>query len=354
MISQQSETIKQTGSKLTFPLVDDSESARFHGVVEEACHRLRVPAERGLVAANGEWRLKAISASNARSALGDFHNLDTILSESQHVVCARISQGGDRAALKRLHDRLSHSRRELVEGFLSALSKADSPVEVLRELFVIGNCGLRPDMISAVLGIREEAVGGDLLRHASAERETLFGRGGFMYQPSEPHELWQIFSILNIKAGSLFVDLGSGYGHVVFQGAILRPDVRFKGIELMPVRVLECESVRDRLGIANLSLEAGDVTQGGFSDADIIFLFNPFPPDTRGAVAERVDQLAKNRPLAVLDYQGLATQDLSSVVSVGARDLAPYQLVCSRHFMAESCELVGFQPPQKVSRKTRG
>jgi SAM-dependent methyltransferase len=245
---------------------------------------------------------------------------------------------------------IGRAQRELICGFSSALATAEAPLEVLRELFVDSKCSLRPEMISAALGILEESVGGDLLRHPSSERHTLFGRGGFMYQPSEPHELWQIFTVLNLKPGSLFVDLGSGYGHVVFQGAITRPDVRFKGIELMPVRVSECEGARVRHRISNLSFVAADVTEGGFADADILFLFNPFPPDTKGAVAEHIESLAKSRPLAVLDYEGVATQAISNMVPVAVKDVAPYRVVCSRRFLAESCDLIGIRPPPQARR----
>jgi SAM-dependent methyltransferase len=254
-------------------------------------------------------------------------------------------------ALGAISGYLAQERLALERDLTALLSMTERPLEVLREFLRISGVGAKPEIVSILLGINEESIGGDLSRHPSCQREALFGKGGFMYQPSEPQELWQIFSLLSLREGSKFYDLGSGYGHVLFCGAVLRPDITFKGIELMPVRVAECEAARSRHGIENLSFVAGDVTQGGFAEADIIFVFNPFPPDTMRAVREQIGTVARRKPLAVFDYGGMVTQGIQSLVPVVACDLAPYRLGCSRNFLEESRALVDIPAPNPKRKR---
>jgi hypothetical protein len=162
-----------------------------------------------------------------------------------------------------------------------------------------------------------------------------------MYQPSEISEIQPIFSSVSFQPGIRFYDLGSGYGHPLFYGAALRPDMFFTGIEIMRGRVVECRNVVTRLGLQNIAFEVGDVSKGGFSDADVIFLFNPFPPDTHREAAARIAELAVHKPLAVLDYEGLVTQSLPDLRPIRCARISPFRLIVSRSFPKESCALVG-------------
>ena len=350
MITQESS--RKAGDKgLWLPSHALCDTTMLLNVTEEACKRLHLSIQRAEVVLSRGWRWDAVSARHVSTVLSDFYLLQDLLIEAQRVVALRISRGEERTSLHAINAVLVCEEKELVRDITAYLSMVERPVEVLRQLFQRGNRRFGPEMISALLGIQDESIGGDILRHPSSERGARFGQGGFMYQPSEPHELWQVFNLLKIKPDSLFVDVGSGYGHVLFFGAIARPDVRFRGIELMSARVEECEAVRARHGMSNISFVAGDVTQGGFSDADIIFLFNPFPPDTKGLVVEEIGRIAQKKPLVVVDYQGLVTQSVSNIVPVTVRDLAPYRLVCSQKYLQESCDLIGISAPEVALRK---
>lgn len=317
-------------------------------VTEEACRRLHIPIERAQEVLSRAWQWEPINPQNAPAVMSDFHRLQELFAEAQLVVARHTVRVEERNQLRAY---LTREASELTRDISTHLSMAEQPVEVLRALFERGSRGLSSGVVSSLLGIREEVVGGDILRHPKDERQSRFGHGGFMYQPSEPYEVWQVFTLLNIKPGSLFYDLGSGYGHVLFLGAITRPDVRFKGVELMSARVDESEEVRSRHNLSNVSFVAGDVTQGEFSEADIIFLFNPFPPDTMGLVADKIERIARSKPLVVVDYGGFVTQRVSNLSPLVVRDLEPYRVVCSRPFLRESCELIGCEPPKPGSRR---
>jgi hypothetical protein len=90
-----------------------------------------------------------------------------------------------------------------------------------------------------------------------------------------------------------------------------------------------------------VTFAVGDLAKGGFTDADIIFLFNPFSLDTEGEVQRHMAQLAEEKPLVVLDYRGLVTDDISTLRQVPLMAVAPYRLMVSRRFSRGSRALVG-------------
>lgn len=321
------------------------DQALLGGVVGEACQRLKLPAERVQLLTTRGWHWEPITCASALGALTQFNELSNLVTEARSIMSHCISKEGQKSDLLAMDAWLIAARNNLQGNFQKELSAATNPLEVLREFFRIAHRGVQPWMVSAVLGIQEESVGGNSLRHPSSERETFWECGGHLYQPSEPRDLWTVFSLLSFKRGISFFDLGSGYGHALFQGAITWPDVMFRGIELMSVRVKECEAARKRLGLSNLSFVAGDIIARHFSEADVIFLFNPFPPAIGEVVAERINNIARRKPLAVIDYKGLVTQGVDCVTPIVVRDLAPYRVVCSKRFLSESCGLLGMPVP---------
>jgi len=260
-----------------------------------------------------------------------------LLREALVIVEERISSLGEeeelRALLKVLQDEIL--------SLPNRIADVHDPVAVLRTLHTVPHIRVAPEFISAILGIRDERVGGDVERYSDEQLKAEYAKGGFMYQPSEIVDIWPLFEHLSFAPGAVFYDLGSGYGHAILYGAALRPDLSFRGIELMSCRVTECQFVASRLGMANVAFKAGDLSQGGFSDADILFLFNPFPPDTEGEVRREIAQLAEVKPIVILDYRGLVTQSIPSVRAVPFMKVAPYSLAVSRRFYEESCALAG-------------
>ena len=316
--------------------------------LEKACKRLKVQEKLAATAVSQDWKWEPITSESLGRALQGFNSLAAVLIEAQRVLNYEYSKGGDRGTNALVARQLNFVHHQLTQHFFDHLSQAQDTLGVLTTLVRHPELRITSSCISALLGLHDERVGGEERRHTAAERDDFYARGGYMYQASEPFELGAIFSSLTFKRGITFYDLGSGYGHVLFWGAALRRDMIFKGIELMPARVAECDDAKSRLGLTNLSFRAEDVTAGGFSDADVIFLFNPFPPDTQGEVTDLIHQLALRKPLAIIDYGGFVTQRLTSVVPIVVADLAPYRLVASKKFLQEACDLVGMPVPRAV------
>lgn len=261
----------------------------------------------------------------------------SLLREALVIIEGRLEHTESSAGLHALHEDLTEDIRLLP----SRISEVREPIHILRALHGEPDARVAPEFVSAILGIHDERVGGDVDRFSGPQLKTEYANGGFMYQPSEIVDIWPIFEHLTFAPGARFYDLGSGYGHSLFYGAALRPDLFFTGIEIMSARVEECRSVASRLGLRNITFAAGDVSKGGFTDADIIFLFNPFPPDTEGEVRSKIAELAGVKPIVVLDYQGLVTQGISTLRPIPFVTVAPYRLTVSRGFYEQSCALAG-------------
>ena len=321
------------------------------GALQLACKRRKLPETLAATSVCQDWTWEPIRPTELGNAFESFNSIVSVLTEAQQVLAYERSQGGNQATYSLAKRELDLLHHKLTQNFLEHLSQVRDPLGVLISLLHHPEIRATSACVSAILGVRDEKEGGDERRHSEVDRKSFYARGGYMYQASDLYELRCIFSALALKEGITFYDLGSGYGHVLFCGAASRRDITFKGIELMSSRVAECNDAKNRLGLMNLSFTASDVTTGGFSDADVIFLFNPFPPDTQGEVTELIHQLALMKPLAILDYGGFVTQRLTSVVPIVGPDIAPYRLVASRKFLKEACELVGMPVPRGTSAR---
>ena len=318
-------------------------------VLQAGCSRLKLPETLATTVVSQDWTWAPIAPSTVGKVFEIFHSLTAVIAEAQRVIAYNRSQGGDARAYLLADRQLTFVHQQLTQDFSEHLSQAEEPLEVLKILLRHPKMRATSSCVSALLGLHDEKDGGDEGRHSALEQRSFYARGGYMYQASDLFEVGGVFSKLSLKPGITFYDLGSGYGHVLFCGAASRRDVNFLGIELMPVRVAECNRVKDRLGLTNISCSEGDVTKGGFADADVIFLFNPFPPDTQAEVTELIDELARVKPLAIIDYGGFVTQRLTSVTPIVASELAPYRLVGSKTFLNDSCALVGLPLPSATS-----
>jgi hypothetical protein len=320
---------------MTYKETERFESGLINALLRESASRLNLSDE---IAEHGfDRHYGAVSPNNANTVAERFSARLYVAREALALVNERITEGESEDSLRAIQEYLT----SIISGSSGTISEVHDPVGILKALERGGAFRIAPEFISAILGIADERVGGDVERYSRNELVTTYARGGFMYQPSEISEIQQIFSAPSFQTGIRFYDLGSGYGHALFYGAALRPDIFFTGIEIMRARVVECRKVVTRLRLPNLAFEAGDVSQGGFSEADVLFLFNPFSPDTHREVGVRIAELAAHKPLAVFDYEGLVTKSLPELRAIAWDPISPFRLAVSQNFPKESCALVG-------------
>lgn len=109
----------------------------------------------------------------------------------------------------------------------------------------------------------------------------------------------ELFLRLPEGARSSLVDLGCGYGRIGFYGALLLPDFRFWGVEILPERVEEARRARDRWGLANLDIVQGDAVTEPWPEAETYALMNPDYPDASTKLLRRLEGIAQSRSIII-------------------------------------------------------
>lgn len=145
-------------------------------------------------------------------------------------------------------------------------------------------------------------------------------RGEWAAFPADPAHLqtdWGVIRDLyqNLPLGpeDVVYDLGSGYGRVIAYGAILHPEARFRGVELVQERVRDSRTVLHHFGLANASIENINVLEADLSEGTVFYLFNPFSPGTVRATLERLREVANHHPIRIVVYSTMANWTFSQV-----------------------------------------
>ena len=94
-------------------------------------------------------------------------------------------------------------------------------------------------------------------------------------------------------------DLGSGYGRVIFYGASVFPQTRFKGVELVHERVQECQKVLGSHEFRNVTFIEADVLNVDFSDGTYFYFFNPFP-EIMDQVLNKLRRISQSRKITIV------------------------------------------------------
>lgn len=106
-----------------------------------------------------------------------------------------------------------------------------------------------------------------------SDRTITYGLHSFRYGTSE--FLSTIFTHLDLKPGTTFYDLGSGYGKVIVYGALLFPEVQFKGIEILEERYKISDEAIQLSQLSNASVIHADLLLSDISDGDVFYIYNP-------------------------------------------------------------------------------
>ena len=114
---------------------------------------------------------------------------------------------------------------------------------------------------------------------------------------SDVHRYAEAIRILSlVPKGGTLLDLGAGTGRMLLTAALMRPDVRCVGMEVVAERVRLA-----RQALRSLGAERSCVLQRSLGNSalplpvsDVVYLFNPFSPATLAAVFWSLTQLANS------------------------------------------------------------
>ncbi|OQW48951.1 MAG: hypothetical protein A4S09_13375 [Proteobacteria bacterium SG_bin7] len=124
-------------------------------------------------------------------------------------------------------------------------------------------------------------------------------------------ELHEIMEQLDLRDGSLIVDVGAAYGrlgHVIGRSF---PNLHFLGFEVVLERVLEGNRVLKNFNYSNVSLRHADVADKNFSlpVAEAYFIYDFGSPDHVRKVLNDIGEISKTKAVSVVG-RGRLSRDL--------------------------------------------
>jgi hypothetical protein len=123
--------------------------------------------------------------------------------------------------------------------------------------------------------LRDEIVGGVLQLREPKETELPRSSEMVPYQPTPARHVLDLIAASNLSRSEVFVDLGSGMGHVPLLVSILT-GCRTLGVELQPAYVASAEECAARLNLHGSRFVASDARVADLASGTVFYLFSPF------------------------------------------------------------------------------
>jgi hypothetical protein len=118
------------------------------------------------------------------------------------------------------------------------------------------------------------------------------------YQPTPARHLLGLISAGTIRPDDVFIDIGSGLGHVPLLVTMLT-GARSIGIELEPVYVAMAQQCANDLRLHSAHFVQADARTADLSQGTFFYLYTPFTGALLADVLERIHQQAMQRPIRI-------------------------------------------------------
>jgi hypothetical protein len=128
--------------------------------------------------------------------------------------------------------------------------------------------------------------------HISRDPEKLF------YQPTPARHIFSLIRLTGLTCNDVFVDLGSGLGHVPMLVSICTAS-RSIGVELETPYVQRAQQCALELNLDRVTFLHGDAREADLSGGTIFYLYTPFMGSILRAVLARLRDEAAARPIRI-------------------------------------------------------
>lgn len=192
--------------------------------------------------------------------------------------------------------RLEEVNQGLYEGIRSEIQSGARPEALLRWVDVAANSArgqaydFLDELISGVLQLEEPAVG-----EVERDPDVVF------YQPTPARHIFTLMQKTALTSDDVFVDLGSGLGHVPLLVSICTPG-RSIGIELETRYVERARACAQRLGLNRISFVGQDAREADLSSGTVFYLYTPFSGSMLRCVLDRLMGEGASRAIRVCTY----------------------------------------------------
>ena len=147
--------------------------------------------------------------------------------------------------------------------------------------------------MSGILGLREPS------QPLAVKPEMVF------YQPTPVRHILHLIRVGPITADEVFVDLGSGLGHVALLVSMLT-GVKSIGIEIEPAYVACAQECAQRFDQVRVQFLHADARSADLSNGTVFYLYSPFTGSILADVLARLREESARRPIKVCTL-GLCT-----------------------------------------------
>ncbi|HKW35309.1 MAG TPA: hypothetical protein VJN92_20015 [Candidatus Acidoferrum sp.] len=145
---------------------------------------------------------------------------------------------------------------------------------------------------------RDEVVAGVLqLREPSEPRLHPLPEMVF-YQPTPVRHILRLITVSAFSQDDVFVDLGSGLGHVALLASMLT-GVRSLGIEVDPAYVASAQECAQSLHLSQVRFIREDARAADLSSGTVFYLYSPFTGSILADVVDRLEEESTNRPIKI-------------------------------------------------------
>lgn len=146
------------------------------------------------------------------------------------------------------------------------------------------------ELISGILSFKEPDAG-----HITRDSEKVF------YQPTPARHIFSLIGLTALTAADVFVDLGSGLGHVPLLISICTP-ARSVGIELEANYVERARQCARALNLTRVTFTHEDARAADLSVGTVFYLYTPFTGSILSAMLSRLRHEATTRQIRICSF----------------------------------------------------
>jgi hypothetical protein len=156
----------------------------------------------------------------------------------------------------------------------------------------------------------DEIVSGILQLRSPGESGLLPSPEMVFYQPTPVRHILDLIAACNFCPGDIFVDLGSGLGHVPLLVSILT-GARTLGVEIQADYVVNAQDCAESLNLSSVRFVADDARLADISTGTVFYLLSPFTGSILSDVLARLHRKSKDRQIKICSL-GPCTRTLQS------------------------------------------
>ena len=139
------------------------------------------------------------------------------------------------------------------------------------------------------------------------------------YQPTPVRHILHLIAANLLSKNDVFVDLGSGLGHVPLLVSMLA-GARSLGIEIQPAYVASAQECAQRLGLSRVRFIAEDARETDLSSGTVFYLYSPFTGSILTDVLTRLRRESMRRSIGICSL-GPCTKTLANETWLKANSL---------------------------------